>query len=712
MPSPDHRPPAFFDLDPQQPAKAAPELIAGDAARFSAVASATERSLSVLRERLARLEATPARAGREAAERDAEIRGLYARIGLLSRRSADLCLGRMTPADGGEPVYIGRLGVLGEDGEPLLIDWRTPAAEPFFAATVAEPRGLVSRRRYRWTGGRVVDYWDEALTADATGAALDPQSSFLAGLGAARTTEMRDVLATLAADQDAIVRASSRGALVADGGPGTGKTVVALHRAAYLLYADPAVSSARGGILFIGPHQPYLNYVAGVLPDLGEEGTAFATLADLVPEGAVAVPEPDPAVSALKSTTVLIDAIAPAVRFYQQPPTEPLTVQTEIAQVTVPAAVWAQAFEAVEPGTPHNEARQVVWDELLELLTDGQTPEIAALLRRAIVAEGSIRKELRRAWPLIEPGQLVGDLFSVPAYLAMAAPQLSAEQVALVQRRDPQAWTVDDLPLLDTARRLLGDPQYERLLARRRREEARRRAGMSRVIDDLLAGDDDGEGLVQQFAGGGLAELTVDQNALAQAGHDRLAGSFAHVIVDEAQELTPAQWQMLRSRCPSGGFTVVGDRAQARAGFPESWEDRLSAAGLRQIRVSGLHLNYRTPEEVMTVAAGQIRTALPDANIPESVRRSGIPVRYGRREELDAVLHDWLASHDGVAAVIGVGADPGLDRVTALSPEMTSGLEFDLVVVDDPAAFGTGLPGAVARYIAFTRTTGELVVLG
>ena len=216
-------------------------------------------------------------------------------------------------------MYVGRLGLRDSAGRQLLIDWRSPAAEPFFGATHANPMGLASRRRYRWTRGRISDYWDEVFTPDGLDghAALDDQSAFIASLGSSRSARMRDVLGTIQADQDAIIRAGSRGALVVDGGPGTGKTVVALHRTAYLLYSDPRLGHRRGGVLFVGPHQPYLAYVSDVLPSLGEEGVQICTLRDLVPEGAAAATETDPDVARLKSSADLVRAIEPAVRFYE-----------------------------------------------------------------------------------------------------------------------------------------------------------------------------------------------------------------------------------------------------------------------------------------------------------------------------------------------------------------------------------------------------------
>src|SRR5690349_10508272 len=264
-------------------------------------------------------------------DRDMEVHRLAARLRVLRRFGLDLCLGRMVSADSPEPVYVGRLGLTDKAGRRLLLDWRSPAAEPFFGATHADPMGLASRRRYRWARGRVSDYWDEVFTTDGLvehAAALDDQSAFIASLGATRSPRMRDVLGTIAADQDAIVRAGSRGALVVDGGPGTGKTVVALHRTAYLLYSDPRLGHRMGGVLFVGPHQPYLAYVADVLPSLGEEGVQTCTLRDLVPEGATAAEEADPTVARLKSDARMVAAIEPAVRFYENLPTKGMTVET------------------------------------------------------------------------------------------------------------------------------------------------------------------------------------------------------------------------------------------------------------------------------------------------------------------------------------------------------------------------------------------------
>jgi hypothetical protein len=706
-----------FDLPDRLTAKADPALIAGDEQQFAAVADCLEQSIADLSDRLDAERRAPGGIGQQALDRDLEIHRLAARLRTLRRFGLDLCLGHIVTAGSSGPVYIGRLGLTDSTGRRLLLDWRSPAAEPFFGATHASPMGLTSRRRYRWTRGRVSDYWDEVFTADGLDghAALDDQSAFIASLGGSRSPRMRDVLGTIQADQDAIIRAGSRGALVVDGGPGTGKTVVALHRTAYLLYSDPRLGHRRGGVLFVGPHQPYLAYVGDVLPSLGEEGVLTATLRDLIPEGATAPAEADPAAGRLKSSADLVRAIEAAVRFYEKPPATPMTVATHWASLRLTADDWAEAFDAPDPGTPHNEARDQIWDELLTILTDGYDGDAApGLVRASLLQNRELRAALNRAWPLIEPDDLVGDLWSVPAYLRLCAPWLSPADVARLQREDPRAWTVSDLPLLDAARHRLGDPQASRRQRRHDAAVAAEREQMNRVVDDLIevADDEYGTGLVTMLRGEDFRDVLVNEAALPGTDPDRLAGPFAHIVVDEAQELTDAEWQMLLLRCPSRSFTIVGDRAQARHGFTESWRQRLERIGLDRITLASLNINYRTPEEVMAHAEPVIRAVLPDANVPTSIRSSGVPVRYGAAAELGSILGAWLAAHaEGIACVIGDPRLAATPRVRSLTPELSKGLEFDLVVLVDPEAFGPGIEGAVDRYVAMTRATQQLVIL-
>ncbi|MCX5054748.1 RNA polymerase recycling motor ATPase HelR [Streptomyces sp. NBC_00474] len=705
-----------FDLPDRLSAKADPALTGRDEQHFAAIAQCLEQTIAELSDRLDAALRAPAGMGQEAMDRDIEVHRLNSRLRTLRRFGLDLCLGHMVPSDDPEPVYVGRLGLTDSEGRRLLIDWRSPAAAPFFAATHASPMGLASRRRYRWTRGRISDYWDEVFTADGLEghAALDDQSAFVASLGANRSSRMRDVLATIQADQDAIIRAGSRGALVVDGGPGTGKTVVALHRTAHLLYADPRLGHRRGGVLFVGPHRPYLAYVSDVLPSLGEEGVQTCILRDLVPEGSSATVETDPDVARLKSSAGMVKAIEKAVRFYEEPPTEPLTVTVDLTDIPLSANDWAEAFDAPEPGTPHNEARDQVWEKLVEILRDKYTGDVPPeLFRRVLRRDEGLNAALGRAWPMLEAADLVGDLWSVPAYLRMCAPWLGPDDVRKLQRADAQAWTASDLPLLDAARQRLGD---SRASLRKRRHEASvaaERAYRAQVTENLIRTDDDWQGmLMSMLTGQDLQNSLVDADTPPETDPDLLAGPFAHIVVDEAQELTDAEWQMLLLRCPSRSFTIVGDRAQARHGFTESWQERLERVGFDRIDVASLSINYRTPEEVMAEAEPVIRAALPDANVPTSIRSNNIPVLHGSAADLESILNTWLAAEtEGIACVIGDPTFRATPRVRSLSPELSKGLEFDLVVLVDPEAFGDGVEGAVDRYVAMTRATRQLVIL-
>ncbi|GAA0570372.1 RNA polymerase recycling motor ATPase HelR [Actinomadura livida] len=711
-----------FDLPRTLAHKADPALIAGDERHFAAIAESLEHSIADISERLDDARMAPGGIGRQALDRDMEIHRLSGRLRLLRRFGLDLCLGHFVRADDPEPVYVGRLGLKDGSGRRLLVDWRSPAAEPFFGATHANPMGLASRRRYRWTRGRISDYWDEVFTPDGFEghAALDDQSAFIASLGGHRSARMRDVLGTIQADQDAIIRAGSRGALVVDGGPGTGKTVVALHRSAYLLYSDPRLGQNRGGVLFVGPHQPYLAYVADVLPSLGEDGVQTCTLRDLLPEGTEARAETDPEVARLKSSADLVKAIEPAVRFYEKAPAEGMTVSTHWSDIWLGPDDWAEAFAAPESGTPHNEAREQIWDELVAILTDRLDDDVSPeLLRRALGQDRKLLSTFNRAWPVIESADLVGDLWSVPAYLRLCAPWLDPDEIRRLQRADAHAWTVSDLPLLDAARRRLGDPAASNRKRRHAAALAAQREQMAQVVDNLIdaaaasgADGDDGDGLVVMLRGQDAQVSLVDESALPGTDPDRLAGPFAHIVVDEAQELTDAEWQMLLARCPSRSFTIVGDRAQARHGFTESWQDRLKRIGLDRIELASLSINYRTPEPIMAEAEPVIRAVLPDANVPTSIRTGDAPVIHGSTADLHSILETWLAEHtEGTACVIGDPAFEPTPRVRSLTPELAKGLEFDLVVLVDPEKFGEGIEGAVDHYVAMTRATRQLVVL-
>ena len=703
-----------FNLPDRLRAKADPALIEADERHFAAISASLERAIAELEERRDAVLKSRGESGGDAVERDLEIRRLSGRLRALSRYGLDLCLGRMVSTNNDEPTYIGRFGLTDSEGRQLLLDWRSPAAEPFFGATHANPMGLVSRRRYRWTLGRVTDYWDEVFSGELEGyAALDDQSAFIASLGSSRSSQMRDVLGTIQADQDAIIRASSRGALVVDGGPGTGKTVVALHRTAYLLYSDPRLAHNNGGVLFVGPSQGYLAYVADVLPSLGEEGVQICTLRDLVVEGEEAAPEFDPITANLKSSREMERVVENAVRQYERAPSDGTSVETPWADVWLDPEDWAEAFGAAEPGVTHNEAREQVWDALVEIIVDQLVEEVPEeQVRDSLRQNPELRAAFNRGWPLLNAATLVGALWTRPNYLRRCAPWLDAGEIEALQRGDATAWTVADLPILDAARQRIGDPEEARRNLQRAAAIADAQAQMADVIADLIESDDSEMQVMSILRRPDAQNSLIDEAALPGVDPDLLAGPFAHIVVDEAQELTDAEWQMLLRRCPSRSFTIVGDRAQARHGFTDSWQHRLSSIGLDNAEVASLNVNYRTPREVMAEAEPVIRAVLPDANVPISIRSNGIPVRHGSRDDLAAIVDEWITHHpDGIACVIGEPAFEPRPRVRSLTPVLAKGLEFDMVILVDPESWGEGIEGAVDRYVAMTRATQQLVIL-
>jgi len=306
-----------------------------------------------------------------------------------------------------------------------------------------------------------------------------------------------------------------------------------------------------------------------------------------------------------------------------------MVVETHWSEVWLSSDDWAEAFDSADPGTPHNEGRDQVWEELLTILMDKHDDDDVSpdLLRQSLRRNRELADTFNRAWPLLNYTDVVGDLWSVPAYLRMCAPRLDVDEVRKLQRRDAHAWTVSDLPLLDAAQQRLGDPEASRRRRRQQAAVAAEREQMTRVVDDLIAADDSEMLVMSMLRGQDLQRTLVDETARRSADPDQLAGPFAHIVVDEAQELTDAEWQMLLRRCPSRSLTVVGDRAQARHGFTESWQERLERVGLDTITLASLSINYRTPEEVMVEAEPVIRAVLPDANVPTSNPQRRCPGR-------------------------------------------------------------------------------------
>jgi DNA helicase IV len=755
--------------------------------------------LDTLRARAAERVAQALRPGEEGGtrqarlERDALVTRYRDRLAQLWAAEGGLCFGRLDLADGTQR-YVGRLGLADDDREPLLVDWRAPAAQPFYRATPANPTGVIRRRHLRTRGREVIAIEDDVLDLDALSddqrAQLSGEAALLAALNASRTGRMADIVATIQAEQDRIIRSELPGVLVVAGGPGTGKTAVALHRAAYLLYTHRE-RLARRGVLVIGPNPTFLRYIERVLPSLGETGVLLATTGELFP-GVTATAEESPEAAALKGDERMAGVLAAAVRDHQRVPDEDLEIPFDRQTLRLDRATCDRARRrARAAGTPHNLARRGFRRELLEALSRQVVSRLVADLpevelpdddlinddvpsERLLDAElEEIRSELGAApqvraaidglWPRLRPEGLLAELLTSARRLASAAPELSeAERGRLLRGDRPRRanggagwWTAADVPLLDEAAVLLGEHDggagREALLAGRRRELAYAREVLGMLgIDEHRYGGAELLAARQRGIGpdSGIAEL---------ARQDR-TWTFGHVIVDEAQEVSAMAWRMLMRRCPARSMTVAGDTAQRGAQWGvSSWADVLEPHAPGAWRVEELTVNYRTPVEIIAVAAEVLASISPELRPPNSVRETGVlPWALRLAEaELAARLPEIVAAEaaaigDGklavlvpagraaefgrpIAATVGapepvwlggapmalrarVGGDQGQDVLSApvavLTVAEAKGLEFDSVLVVEPAGMLDGSPrGASDLYVALTRATQRLGVV-
>jgi len=742
--------------------------------------SALYRRLDELRERAAaRLAAAlrePAGTPASRTERDA-LTALYRQqLAQFDAAENGLCFGRLEFTDG-SLSYIGRLGIHADndDYDQLLMDWRADAARPFYLATAASP-GDVRVRRHIKTRGRTVQRLDDEvldLTVADPGRheGLAGESALLAALNASRTGRMRDIVATIQAEQDQVIRSPLPGVLVVQGGPGTGKTAVALHRAAYLLYTHRRQLEKRG-VLVVGPNAAFLRYIGQVLPSLGETSVLLATIGDLMPGIEATGSEPDE-VASIKGSERMAGVIAAAVRDRQRVPGGGTDVRADRETYRLGGAALARARDAARRSRlPHNQARRIFAREVIgelarvvaarlganprgggSLLGPGDLAAIAAELR----ADPQVWAAIGRMWPALSPQQLVGELFASPRLLASAGSALTEAERALLRRPKGAAWTTADVPLLDEAAELLGhDDAAARARARQRRDE---QEAYARGVLEIIGRDegDDPEVLMgADMLDAARLAARYDQDgamtAAERAAADR-AWAFGHVIVDEAQELSPMAWRMLMRRCPIRSMTIVGDVAQTSdpAGVA-SWAQALAPYVGDRWRLAPLTVNYRTPAEIMAVAADLLARIDAAACPPRSVRESGtVPWRLGVSEaELTASVAAAaaaLAGQDagGTLAVIGpagriaelraavaaglagegrraagpaqsrgaaagrAGREPSPDLeqpVVVLTVRQAKGLEFDAVLIADPAGILAESPrGYGDLYVALTRAT-------
>ncbi|MBH1934810.1 AAA family ATPase [Streptomyces sp. AV19] len=670
------------------------------------------------------------------------------RSGLLAAFEAGehgLCFGRLAFRDGRDH-HIGRIGIRRDDAErtPLVIDWRADVARPFYLATGHTPMGLRRRRHISTQGRRVTALHDEILDltdTERTGhEGSDADAVLLSSLDAARTGRMHDIVQTIQAEQDRIIRAPHRGVLVVEGGPGTGKTVVALHRAAYLLYAHRE-QLARRAVLIVGPNPAFLGYIGEVLPSLGETGVLLATPGELFP-GVTATGTDTPRAAAAKGGAAMADALAAYLRDRQTPPGPALEIPHDDGGLLLDADIAREARRrARATALPHNLARATFAFSVIDALTAQLAdrlgadpfggpnllgPDDIAQLGKAIAASPEVHAAIAELWPPLTPQQLVADFLTDPVHL----PEADADAI----RRADGPWTPADVPLLDEAAELLGEDDSAALAAAE--AERQRRIAYAQGVLDLSYGsrtqefedreDEDSEvlaahDLVDAERLADRHEEADHRSAAERAAADR-TWAFGHIIVDEAQELSPMAWRLLMRRCPTRSMTLVGDPAQtAEPGGCGTWEEALAPhVGDRWEHVR-LGVNYRTPSEVMEVAAEVLRAAgNPSFHPPRSIRSTGVRPWARRADDVPAAVAEAVTEHAdeaGRTAVIAPsrhhaalsaalpeasgGPAPDLTRpVVLLDPRQAKGLEFDTVIVVEPGELGLS-----DLYVALTRAT-------
>lgn len=664
--------------------------------------------------------------GETLVDRDVEVRALAKEVKRLDVADNGLCFGRLDTLTG-EHSYIGRIGLFDEanEYEPLLLDWRAPAARPFYVATGASPENMRRRRQFHTRARQLVDFTDEVLGRPEAGERGD--AALLAAVNAPRGEGMRDIVATIQAEQDRIIRLDHPGVLVIEGGPGTGKTVVALHRVAYLLYTQRE-RIERHGVLVVGPNPAFLNHIGRVLPSLGESDVVFMTTGDLVP-GLHVTAEDTPDATRLKGSVKILDVLAAAIADRQRLPEEPLPIELSDVALRIDAATaeWARE-EARASGRPHNEARAVFTEIITYVLTERAIGRIGEgwltrsdreaweQMRADLVAElaenADFTAALDQLWPILTPETLLAQLYSSPERLRAAG----ADEALF--RADGGAWTVSDVPLLDELVDLLGpDKPEDRTAERERRAEAKYAAA---VLDNMISREDmmdDEDHLFAQdlLYAEDLAERFLERDTrelVERAAADR-NWTYRHVVVDEAQELSAMDWRVLMRRCPSRSFTVVGDLAQRRsAAGATSWGEMLEPYVPGRWVYRSLSVNYRTPAEIMAVAGAVLAEFAPDVQAPESVRACGIEPwsRLVTEDELSTAIEEFVrdeAGREGTSIVIGPPGVPG-----TVPASETKGLEFDAVLVVDPERIlADGPRGAAELYVALTRATQRLGVL-
>lgn len=688
-------------------------------------------------------------------ERDAFATMYEDRLAQLNAVDDRLVFGRLD-LDAGECRYIGRIGLTDGDQQRLMIDWRAPEAGVFYQATAFARQGVRRRRHLLLKRREVQGVEDEVLDPELLEETADNHGdgALLAALTARRTGQMSDIVATIQAEQDRIIRAELAGTLVVQGGPGTGKTAVALHRAAYLLYSHrERLKSA--GVLIVGPNSTFMSYIDRVLPSLGETGVVMSSLADLYP-GVHGVEETDPTTAAVKGQLTMVDVIATAVRNRQRTISAPRDVVVEGMPVSVTPVMVNRALErARATGKPYNEARatfvKVVIREITEKLekiierrSEGNEAD-RSYLAEDVRSAHDVRVLLNLCWMPRTPQGLLEDLYSKPELLAAVGPQLSTSERDALRREAGAPFTVSDVPLLDEAAELLGE-----LDETAGRDEARRQAAREKDLENARKAVENAIPQLEEMGIEGFldaddvvalnTETDARLTAAERAQVDR-TWTYGHVVVDEAQELTAMQWHVLMRRCPLKSFTAVGDIAQASSpGSASSWSEAMEPFVGERFTVEELSVNYRTPETIMEVAdavahANGLRTTplrtVRTGQYPPVMERIEAAERSeaarGAVDQMHATLGEgliativpqrWHAETLGelrrhFGHRVGTTAGSLSQDIVVLTPEEAKGLEFDGVVLVEPAEMASAAHvGMGSLYVALTRATHALHVI-
>ncbi|WP_417235388.1 HelD family protein [Arthrobacter sp.] len=653
--------------------------------------------------------------------------------------------------------YIGRIGMTDEDQTRLMVDWRAPEAGAFYQATAFERHGVRRRRHLILKSRTVVGLEDDVLDPEllTDGASHQGEGALLAALTSRRTGHMADIVSTIQAEQDRIIRSPLAGVLVVQGGPGTGKTAVALHRAAFLLY-EHRERLKTAGVLLVGPSTAFMRYIERVLPSLGETGVVMSSVGRLMP-GINAVPERDREAARIKGQLSMADVIARAVANRQRVPAGPRRIVVEGTPLTItPRQVRRAGDKARATGKPYNEARATfvkvmlreLADQLQQKLEDSSGSGNAAdrsYLLEDVRASRDVRIALNLCWMPMSPEQLVSDLFAKPETLEAVAPDLTYAERRVLRRSPDAPWTEADVPLLDEAAELLGafdasaGHEKAQAEANRKRDLANAEQALKNVSATLAEIGIDGSVSAEELAD--LNEETGQRLTAAERAATDRSWAYGHVVVDEAQELSPMQWRLLMRRCPLKSFTVVGDIAQASsASSAGSWGAAMKPFVGGRFTLEELTVNYRTPVQIAEAAARMAQEAGLAVSTPKAVREGDWPPVIDKVAESDLVEATLAAlpgeikiADGGLVSVIvpsskiskvraavvqtygrRVGSGSGaLDQdIVVTTATESKGLEFDVVMILEPQEIIDEAGGTVGDlYVAMTRATQRLRVL-